>query len=167
MKTDKKIISYSDLEALRKRCSNDGKTIVFTSGCYDIMHLGHVMHFNFCKSKGDVLLVSLGNDKTLRELKGPSRPINSETFRARMLAALEQVDYVVISEESGFMDHSRMVEILRPDYYVVPSTDKNLSLKKSLSEVNGGKLIVCKRLPPEHLKGGISVTKILEKINKI
>jgi rfaE bifunctional protein nucleotidyltransferase chain/domain len=167
METDKKVLKYADLEALRRKCTKNKQTIVFTSGCYDILHLGHVMHFNYCKEKGDILVVSLGNDKTLRELKGPTRPINPEDFRARMIAALSIVDYVVISEEGGYLDHVKMIERLRPDFYVVPSTDKNLETKIKLAKDNGGKLIACKRLPPGHLKGGISVTKIVEKIKSL
>ena len=166
MLSDKKVINYKDLPLIRARATKEAKKIVFTSGCYDILHLGHVMHFNYCKAQGDILVISLGNDKTLTELKGPGRPINPESFRARMIAALELCDYVIISEGSGIMDHNRVVEMLRPDVYVVPSSDKYLGQKRKLAEANGGKLNICKRLPPEHLKGGISVTKIVAKLGE-
>lgn len=164
MKTDDKIITYAQLPALKKKCQKTGQTVVFTSGCYDILHLGHVLHFNFCKSKGDVLVISLGNDANVRELKGPNRPINNQRFRARMLASLELVDYVVISEEMGIMDHDRMVAELKPDLYVVPGTDKRISDKRTLVEQYGGRLIACRRLPPDNLKGGISTTQIESKL---
>lgn len=166
MKTDRKIISYSQLEKIRTKYNKPCKIIVFTSGCYDILHLGHLLHFNFCKSKGDILVVSIGNDKTVRDLKGPTRPINSEEFRARMIAALEIVDYVVISEESGIMDHTNLVHRLCPDIYVVPATDSKLSEKKALIESVGGELMACKRLPPAHLKGGISTSQIEMKLKE-
>lgn len=165
MKTDKKIIPYTSLAGLRRKTRNAGKRIVLTTGCFDILHLGHVIHFNYCASKGDILVVSVGNDRTVRELKGPNRPVNDEAFRARMVAALECVDYVVVSEESGKMDHTRLVELLRPDCYVVPSTDYMLDEKRELVEQNGGVFITCRRLPPGHLKGGISSTKIKEKLD--
>lgn len=165
MKTDKKIVDYSELKALGKSYRNRDMTVVYTTGCYDILHLGHIVHFNYCKKQGDVLVVSIGNDKTLRDLKGPSRPINPEVFRARMIAALELVDHVIISEEHGIMDHSKQVELLRPDVYVVPITDKYLDQKTELVESNGGKIKTCRRLPPNHLKGGISTSMIEEKLN--
>jgi rfaE bifunctional protein nucleotidyltransferase chain/domain len=164
MRTDRKIISYRRAGALRRSAARAGKTIVLTTGCYDILHLGHVTHFHYCKSRGDILVVSVGNDETVRGLKGPARPINNERFRARMVAALEYVDYVVISEESGKMDHNRLVEILRPDFYVVPSTDSMLAEKRRLVTTNGGTLIACRRLPPGNLKGGISTTGIEKKL---
>jgi bifunctional ADP-heptose synthase (sugar kinase/adenylyltransferase) len=126
--------------------------------------LGHIIHFNYCKSKGDVLFVSVGNDKTVMNLKGPGRPINDERFRARMIAAVEYVDYVVISEESGKMDHTRLMKLLKPDFYVVPSTDSALLEKKVMVEREGGRVIACRRLPPGRLKGGISTSKLEEKL---
>ncbi|MFC1607737.1 adenylyltransferase/cytidyltransferase family protein [Candidatus Latescibacterota bacterium] len=164
MNTDKKIITYPALTRLRNRAKKTGKVTVLTTGCYDILHLGHVIHFNYCKSRGDILVVSVGNDSCVRELKGPNRPINNESFRARMIASLEVVDYVVISEEMGIMDHDRLVEQLRPDRYVVPSTDSMLDEKRMLIEAHGGMLITCKRLPPGHLKGGVSTTQIEEQM---
>ncbi|MBD3329229.1 adenylyltransferase/cytidyltransferase family protein [Candidatus Dojkabacteria bacterium] len=166
MNTDKKIIKYDDLQKLGQSYRKAEKSVVFTTGCYDILHLGHVIHFNYCKNQGDILIVSIGNDKTLRDLKGPTRPINPEGFRARMIAALELVDHVVISEEHGIMDHSRQVELLRPDVYVVPITDKYLDEKAELVESNGGVIHTCRRLPPNHKKGGISTSMIEEKLEE-
>lgn len=164
MKTDKKIVGYDQLEKLREKYKKEGKVTVFTSGCYDLLHMGHLMHFNYCKSKGDVFIVSVANDACVRSLKGPTRPINDERFRARMIAALELVDHVILSEEMGIFDHDRMVELLKPDLYIVPSTDKYLEAKTKLVEANGGKLLTCKRLPPDHMKGGISTTKLEGKL---
>lgn len=166
MKTDKKIIKYQDLKKIRQTATKEGKTVVFTSGCYDLLHLGHIIHFNFCKSKGDILVVSVGNDKTIKQLKGADRPINSEKFRARMIASLAVVDYVAISEEFGKMDHNRFIEILRPDIFILNSTDSAISDKRELAESNGGKLLLCKRLPPGNKKGGISTTQIKKRLEK-
>lgn len=164
MKTDKKIIKYKNLESLRKKATKEGKTLVFTSGCYDILHLGHIIHFNFCKSKGDILVVNVGNDKTIRDLKGKGRPINNEKFRARTVAALEIIDYVAISEEFGKMDHNKFVELLRPDIFVLNATDSAIAEKQALCDRIGTKLLLCKRLPPGHQKGGISTTQIAKKL---
>ncbi|MEI8061189.1 MAG: adenylyltransferase/cytidyltransferase family protein [Candidatus Berkelbacteria bacterium] len=160
MKTDKKIIKYKDLAKLRAKASKEGKTIVFTSGCYDILHLGHVIHFNFCKQQADILVVTVGNDKTIKDLKGPTRPINDENFRSRLLAALELVDYVVISEEFGKMDHVKSIGLLRPDRFVLNATDSAIAEKRVICEKNGVELVLCKRLPPGHKKGGISSSGI-------
>lgn len=167
MKTDKKIIGYDELTGLRNRYKRLGKVTVFTTGCYDILHLGHVIHFNYCKKQGDILIVSVGNDRNVKELKGPTRPINNEIFRARMIAALQIVDHVVISNEMGIMDHDEIVRLLKPNVYVVPSTDKYLKKKTELVENNGGRMNLCKRLPPNHLKGGISTTEIEGKLKEV
>jgi len=164
MKTDKKIIKYKDLTRLRQKATKEKKTTVFTSGCYDILHLGHVIHFNYCKSLADILVVTAGNDKTIRELKGNGRPINNEQFRSRLLAALEIVDYVVISEEYGKMDHEESMKLLKPDIFVVNATDSAIAEKKELAEALGVKLVACKRLPPNNFKGGISTTSIANKL---
>lgn len=164
MKTDKKIIKYKDLARLRQKATKEAKTIVFTSGCYDILHLGHVIHFNYCKSLANILVVTTGNDKTIRELKGNGRPINNEQFRSRLLAALEIVDYVVISEEYGKMDHEESMKLLKPDVFVVNTTDSAIAEKKKLAESLGVKLVACKRLPPNNFKGGISTTAIANRL---
>ncbi|MFA5158292.1 MAG: adenylyltransferase/cytidyltransferase family protein [Patescibacteria group bacterium] len=165
MKTDKKIIKYKDLPKLRAKATKEEKTIVFTSGCYDILHLGHIVHFNFCKQQGDVLVVTVGSNATIRELKGPTRPINDENFRARLLAALELVDYVVISEEFGKMDHIKSLEILHPDKFVLNATDSAVKEKRELTDKFGIELILCKRLPPGHKKGGLSSSGIEKQLN--
>lgn len=166
MRTDRKIIDYKDLKKIKSKHAKLNQKIVLTTGCYDILHLGHVIHFNYCKKQGEILVVSVGNDKCVRMLKGPARPINDELLRSRLIAALEIVDYVVLSQEFGKMDHNELVELLRPDVYVVPATDSMLSEKRELIESNGGKLITCHRLPPAHKKGGISTTKIESKLLK-
>jgi len=165
MKTDNKIIKYKDLPKLKAKAKKEGKTIVFTSGCYDILHLGHVVHFNFCKRQGNILVVTVGNDETIRLLKGPTRPINDENFRARLLASLELVDYVVISEEVGKMDHNKSMELLRPDKYILNATDLAVEEKRKLTDKYGVELVLCKRLPPGHKKGGISSSGIEKQLN--
>lgn len=166
MKTDKKIIKYKDLKKLRRLADKEKKTIVFTSGCYDLLHLGHIIHFHYCKSRGDILVVTIGNDKTIRSLKGPGSPVYGEKFRARMIAAIEYVDHVVISEEFGKMDHVKSMKLLKPDIYVLNSTDSAIKEKRKLIESVDGKLLLCRRLPPGHKKGGISTTEIKKKLKK-
>lgn len=165
MKTDSKIIKYTELRKIRELATKEDKTIVFTSGCYDILHVGHIAHFDFCKSKGDILIVTVGNDKTVSELKGPSRPINKEMFRAQVLAAIEYIDYVVISEEFGKMDHNLSVALLSPDFFVINFDDSAIEAKQQLIDLVGGKLV--KRQLVVKDKGEVlSVTEIEKRMKK-
>lgn len=165
MKTDKKIIPYTKLESVRRIASRQGQSIVLTTGCFDLLHLGHLVHFTFCKNHGDVFVVGIGTDKNVRKLKGSGRPIINQKARARMIAALSIVDYVVISRESGPVDFVDLAARLRPDVFVVPGTDKNLLKKKGVIHKVGGRVIFARRLPPREYRGrGISTTQILNKI---
>lgn len=91
------------------------ETIVFTNGCFDVLHRGHIEYLNFCKKHGDVVVVGLNSDASVRQLKGPSRPINNQHDRAALLAALECVDYVVIFDEP---DPLNLVMAVCPDVLV-------------------------------------------------
>ena len=91
------------------------KVIVFTNGCFDILHAGHVRYLTTAKSYGDVLIVGLNSDASVRRLKGKSRPVNPQSDRAEVLAALRAVDDVVIFDEQTA---ESLVELIRPDIYV-------------------------------------------------
>jgi rfaE bifunctional protein nucleotidyltransferase chain/domain len=93
----------------------EGKTIVFTNGHFDLLHVGHVDYLQRARELGDVLIVGLNSDASTRALKGEKRPIVPQGERARMLAALACVDYVVIFEE---MTANSLVEALKPDLYI-------------------------------------------------
>jgi rfaE bifunctional protein nucleotidyltransferase chain/domain len=102
-------------ETSKVRGFHSGKTVVFTNGCFDLLHVGHVRYLAAARKLGDVLIVGLNSDGSVRELKGPSRPLNSEEDRAEVLAALEAVDHVVIFGERRA---SGLIRELRPDIYV-------------------------------------------------
>src|ERR1051325_4796581 len=89
-----KIISFADLSAWRDRIR--GGTLVVTNGCFDLLHLGHVTYLENARNLGDALLVGINSDASVRGLKGPDRPVNLESDRAAVLAALESVDAVCI-----------------------------------------------------------------------
>lgn len=93
----------------------DGKTIVFTNGCFDILHVGHVRYLAAAKSFGDVLIVGLNTDDSVRRLKGSNRPINNENDRAEILLALKAVDHVVLF---GERTAESLVAQVKPDVYV-------------------------------------------------
>jgi D-beta-D-heptose 7-phosphate kinase/D-beta-D-heptose 1-phosphate adenosyltransferase len=91
------------------------ETIVFTNGCFDVLHRGHIEYLRFCKDKGDVVVVGLNSDRSVRAIKGPQRPVNNQHDRAAVLAALESVDYVTIFEEP---DPLRLIQQVRPQVLV-------------------------------------------------
>jgi D-beta-D-heptose 7-phosphate kinase/D-beta-D-heptose 1-phosphate adenosyltransferase len=94
-----KILSPDELLGVRQGLRAAGKTLVFTNGVFDLLHVGHVRYLAEARSLGDVLLVAINSDRTVRELKGEGRPITNEDERAEILAALRQVDYVTIFDD--------------------------------------------------------------------
>jgi rfaE bifunctional protein nucleotidyltransferase chain/domain len=101
-------------EAIKVRDRYAGKTIVFTNGCFDILHVGHVRYLAIAKRLGDILIVGLNSDASVRQLKGSGRPLNSEGDRAEVMAALEVVDHVIIFGETRV---SHLLHELRPHLY--------------------------------------------------
>ena len=108
-----KVISLEKAAAIL--CRLQGKTIVFTNGVFDLLHVGHVSYLQEARALGDVLVVGLNGDASVRALKGRKRPIVPQDERAQVLAALSCVDYVIIFEETTA---NRLVEALKPDIYV-------------------------------------------------
>ncbi|WP_428837492.1 D-glycero-beta-D-manno-heptose-7-phosphate kinase [Sulfurimonas diazotrophicus] len=113
--SDAHIKSFEEIDRIVNRCRAGGKRIVFTNGCFDILHVGHVKYLQVAKSFGDILIVGLNSDASVRALKGPSRPVNSEDDRAYILAALESVDYVV---KFGDDTPYELIKMLCPDVLV-------------------------------------------------
>ena len=109
------IVSLEEALAVRAKLQIEGKTVVFTNGHFDLLHVGHVDYLQRARELGDVLIVGLNSDVSTRALKGEKRPIVPQSERARMLTALTCVDYVVIFEETTA---NRLVEALKPDLYV-------------------------------------------------
>lgn len=113
--SDQHIKTQSEIVSIAERLKNEGKKVVFTNGCFDILHVGHVKYLQEAKSYGDVLILGLNSDSSVRALKGPTRPVNTEFDRAYILAALESVDYVVIfSDETPH----ELIKSIRPDILV-------------------------------------------------
>ncbi|WP_261165098.1 D-glycero-beta-D-manno-heptose 1-phosphate adenylyltransferase [Microbacterium sp. Marseille-Q6965] len=107
-------LNHDALRAALRRERERGHTIVFTNGCFDLLHLGHTAHLRQAKQLGDVLVVALNDDASVRRLKGPGRPVNPVEDRARVLEALESVDYVTVFREDS---PSALLADLRPDIY--------------------------------------------------
>ena len=95
-----RVVTWDEVMALRERWRSEKKTVVWTNGCFDILHVGHARNLAACKACGDVLVVGLNSDASVQAIKGPSRPVNGEADRAELLAALACVDVVVVFGES-------------------------------------------------------------------
>ena len=115
MNADKKILSQGKLERTIQKLKKKGKTIVFTNGCFDILHPGHVFYLKKARKYGDILVVGLNTDKSVRRLKGGARPINNQNDRAYLLAALETVDFISFFSPSTPLD---LIKKVRPDILV-------------------------------------------------
>lgn len=109
------IKTFSEIEKLSNKFHELGKKVVFTNGCFDILHLGHVKYLEEAKSYGDILILGLNADSSVRKLKGPTRPINNQDDRAYILASLESVDYVVIFEEETPYE---LIKLIKPHVLV-------------------------------------------------
>jgi rfaE bifunctional protein nucleotidyltransferase chain/domain len=110
-----KIRTLPEISALAERLRASGKTIVFTNGCFDLLHLGHVRYLQDARRLGSCLIVGLNSDDSVKKLKGPERPLKTQEERAGLLAALESVDYVVIFEDENPIP---LITAIRPDIHV-------------------------------------------------
>jgi rfaE bifunctional protein nucleotidyltransferase chain/domain len=151
---------WTKIEAIKiiEQLKADGKRVVFTNGCFDIIHMGHTTYLKAARNLGDFLIIGLNSDKSAKQLKGPERPINPEKKRGEALLALDYVDAVVIfSEETPL----KLISKLRPHVLVKGGDyNKNEIAGKEEVEANGGQVIVLPFL------AGYSTTKILEKMRK-
>jgi len=140
---------------------SSGKRLVVTNGCFDILHLGHVSYLEAARNLGDALLIGVNGDESERQLKGANRPVNKESDRAAVLAALESVTGVCIFEEKTA---TRFLSNAQPDIYVKGGdyTLETLNQQERQSvEQAGGRIIILPFVP------GKSTTALLEKISRL
>jgi rfaE bifunctional protein nucleotidyltransferase chain/domain len=109
------VVQKKELVSIRARLKREGKRVVFTNGCFDLLHLGHVEYLQKAKNLGDVLVVGINDDASVRRLKGPPRPITPENDRASIIAALAAVDYTCLFSEDTPLE---LITALRPDVLV-------------------------------------------------
>ena len=149
-----KMISNEAIKYFRK--DHEKQKIVFTNGCFDILHVGHIRYLQEAARLGDVLIVGLNSDSSVKRLKGSERPINNENERAEMLVALGFVDYVMIFDEDTPLE---LIKTIRPDVIVKGGdyTPDNVVGKKEVEE-NGGKLVIIPFIE------GKSTTNIIDKL---
>jgi D-beta-D-heptose 7-phosphate kinase/D-beta-D-heptose 1-phosphate adenosyltransferase len=150
-----KVVRGPAVEALLAQWRKEGKRIVFTNGCFDVLHVGHVDYLRFAKQKGDVLLVGVNDDASVRRLKGPTRPVNPLDDRMEMLAALEMVDAVTSFAEDT---PAKIVERVTPHVLVKGQdwADKGV-VGREWVESHGGVVHLAPMVP------GKSTTSILER----
>ncbi len=144
------------LKKVVEELKKSGLKIVFTNGCFDILHVGHVKYLNDAKKLGDILIVGVNSDESIKRLKGSERPINCLEDRMYILDNLKCVDFVVPFWED---DPRELIKIIKPHYHVKGSDYKNKTLiERELVENFGGKIVFI------DLVEGKSTTKIIEKI---
>lgn len=148
----KKIQSRDSLHRILSQLKKKKKKIVFTNGCFDLLHLGHVLLFEKAKSFGDILVVALNSDASLKKLKGPSRPLVKQSDRARVLAALSAVDYVTVFGEDT---PEEILKELTPDVLIKGGDYK-------LSEIVGREYV--KKVVRFPVVEGRSTTSLIKKI---
>ena len=153
-----KIKTIAQMRVAVARLKGRGKKVVFTNGCFDILHVGHVRYLRRAKNQGDVLVVGLNTDRSVKEIKGEKRPVVPEKERAEILAALEFVDYVVPFDEPNPL---RLIEALKPNVLVKGADwSKSRIVGRDIVEKIGGRVV---RIP---LVAGASSTGVIEKIIK-
>ena len=154
-----KILSQDELLGLRQTLRASGKTLVFTNGVFDLLHVGHVRYLAAARALGDALLVAVNSDRSVRELKGESRPIVNEHERAEVLAALRQVDFVTIFDD---ISPRSLITTLLPDV-LVKGGDYALDEIHGREEVEaaGGRVVSLPFVP------GASTTDIVERMKEV
>jgi len=161
MKSADKIISWEQLPAWREKLRAQGRRLVVTNGCFDLLHLGHVTYLEAARALGDALLVGVNADASVRGLKGPDRPVNSESDRAAVLAALQCVDGVCIFADRTAL---RFLSEVQPDIYAKGgdyTIDTINQEERHLVEKLGGQVAILPGVP------GKSTTALLQKISRL
>lgn len=149
------VVTLNNLIEILPELKAQGKTIVTTNGCFDILHAGHVRYLNKAKALGDILIIGLNSDKSVKSIKGPTRPINCEDDRAEVISALSSVDFVVMFEEDT---PANLLAALKSDIHVKGGDYTEESLPEAeIIKAYGGKIAF---IP---LVEGRSTTNIIEK----
>ena len=152
------IVERKNIKELSEQIKSEGKSIVFTNGCFDILHSGHVFYLQKAKQQGDILILGLNSDASVRRLKGEKRPINSEIDRAIVISELKSVDYVVIFEEDT---KKEIISLIVPNKLVKGGDYKKEDVVgKEIVEGNGGEVVI---IP---FVDGKSTTNIINRINE-
>jgi D-beta-D-heptose 7-phosphate kinase/D-beta-D-heptose 1-phosphate adenosyltransferase len=151
-----KLKNVGELSEIAAQARAKGRTVVFTNGCFDLLHRGHVHMLREAKGQGDLLIVAMNSDSSVKAIKGPSRPIMPESDRVELIAAMEMVDYVVVYDEP---DPYNLIAAIKPNVLAKGgdwSPDKIIGA--DIVEQHGGRVAVIPYLE------GFSTTEIIERI---
>lgn len=153
-----KEVTRTELVEIRKKLKREGKKVVFTNGCFDILHRGHIEYLTKAKALGDVLFVGVNTDASVTRIKGPKRPVVCQEDRAYVLAAMQAVDYVCLFDEDT---PQKLIEALVPDILVKGSDwAVNTIVGRDIVEAAGGEVKTIDFIPNR------STTDIIQKIVK-
>jgi rfaE bifunctional protein nucleotidyltransferase chain/domain len=154
-----KLKSLEDLKVIAADARSKGRSVVFTNGCFDLLHRGHVHVLREAKTCGDLLITGVNSDKSVKKIKGPTRPVLPESDRSELLASLEMVDYVVLFDEP---DPYELISAIRPNVLVKGGDWSDAKIVGAdLVEEAGGRVVV---IP--YIKG-FSTTEIIERIKNL
>ena len=144
-----------ELTAIAAEARKSGNTVVFTNGCFDILHRGHVHVLRRAKAAGDLLIVALNSDASVRQIKGDRRPVLAEADRAELIGAMEMVDYVIVFDEP---EPTRLIAAIKPDVLVKGGDWKDNVVGAELVQGYGGRIVIVPYLE------GFSTSEIIERI---
>ena len=154
-----RVLSLADAVALVARLRAEGKSIVFTNGVYDLLHPGHVRYLNAARAFGDALIVGVNSDRSVRAIKGPTRPVNPEHERAEVIAALAAVDAAVIFDEDT--PHA-IISRLQPDILVKGADwPADQIVGRDVVEARGGRVVRAQ------IEEGYSTSALIEKVRAL
>lgn len=151
-----KLKSAAQIVLIAAEARQRGQKVVFTNGCFDLLHRGHVHVLRQAKAAGDLLIVALNSDRSVTTIKGPGRPVMHEADRVELIAAMEMVDYVIVFDEP---DPYKLIEAIKPDVLAKGGDWKmDAVVGADVVERNGGRVVLIPYLD------GFSTTKIIERI---
>jgi len=153
-----KILTKDAMAAERARLKEQGKVVSFTNGCFDILHTGHVTYLQFARQQGDVLVLGMNSDASVKRNKGDDRPIVCEEDRARVVAALECIDYVVLFDED---EPKELIGELLPDVLVKGEDWAHYVSGRKEVEAAGGKVVLAKMVE------GRSTTNVIGRVLEV
>ncbi len=134
-----RILSPDEARAERDRIDREGRKLVFTNGCFDILHRGHVTYLDFARSQGDALCLGLNSDTSVRRAKGPARPVNGQEDRAWVVGSLKSVDFVVIFDED---EPRNLIAKVLPHVLVKGKDWAHYVSGRDIVEANGGHVVL-------------------------
>ncbi len=151
-----KLRSFKEIKGIVGQLKKEDKKIVFTNGCFDILHLGHIRYLKEAKRLGDILIIGLNSDHSVSSLKGPGRPLVKEKDRAEILSALEMVDYIVIFNE---LTPKNLIDKIIPDVLVKGGDWKEKEVVgRDTVEAHGGEVVIIPEVK------GYSTSALINKI---